>query len=242
MAAEYPGSAYTPNLQDTSNDAGGDTTDALAGDYNKHDDEIGAISSDLRAAITAAGAANIAAMMAKILGGWTDGKIPIGATHWANSDGTTKWVESAGATTGPVFQRTPENGIGVALADVLMADRDAANRGKKVTSVDLVYNIADAAVVVDVTFQLIEKTYNGNGSAPTIATVATTYDANHDTAAKRKTLGDHTLTLTVTAPTFLASNKTYILRCDVDDTGGGTATFSISGSDLHVTAVPLDGA
>ena len=37
MAAEYPGSAYTTNAQDTSNDSGGDATDALAGDYNKHD-------------------------------------------------------------------------------------------------------------------------------------------------------------------------------------------------------------
>lgn len=50
MVAEYPGSAYTPNIQSTGTDDPGNPAVSNGGDYNKHDEELGAISGDLRAA------------------------------------------------------------------------------------------------------------------------------------------------------------------------------------------------
>lgn len=51
--AEYPGSAYTTNPQNTGNDFPGDATRTNAAGYNKHDGEIEAITGDLRAGMAA---------------------------------------------------------------------------------------------------------------------------------------------------------------------------------------------
>lgn len=51
MVAEYPGSAYTANPQSTASDDAGNDVIANGADYNKHDDEIAALSADLRAGI-----------------------------------------------------------------------------------------------------------------------------------------------------------------------------------------------
>lgn len=58
MAAEYPASAYTPNPQTQPVLPSGGTDVANASDYNKHDEEIEAVTDDLRAANVNGGEAN----------------------------------------------------------------------------------------------------------------------------------------------------------------------------------------
>ena len=58
--AEYPTNPTTSNTQNIAADAGGDTTDALGADYNKHDDEIVAVAADLRTAFGSGGAVDTA--------------------------------------------------------------------------------------------------------------------------------------------------------------------------------------
>ena len=91
--AEYPGSAYTPNPQSTANDSPGDATVANGADYNKHDDEIQAISDDLRGAIAAATGANMTEVVTNLaasalttpgVGNTTPGDLAL----WDDADGT----------------------------------------------------------------------------------------------------------------------------------------------------------
>lgn len=68
MAAEYPGSAYTTNAQSTANDDPGNDTIANGADYNKHDEEIDAIQTDLRAAFAKiAGATDMATAIDRVV-------------------------------------------------------------------------------------------------------------------------------------------------------------------------------
>lgn len=55
--AFYPAADYAKNTQNTDNDLAGDTTIANAQDYNRHDDELEAIVSDLRAGLAKLGSA-----------------------------------------------------------------------------------------------------------------------------------------------------------------------------------------
>ena len=92
--AEYPGSAYTPNPQDTSNDLPGNTQVANGADYNKHDEEIQAISGDLRGAIAAGTGSTMAAVITDLaarqvittpgVGNTTPGDLAL----WDDTDGT----------------------------------------------------------------------------------------------------------------------------------------------------------
>lgn len=106
MPAEYPGSPYTVNPQSTANDVPGSAI-ANGADYNKHDDEIKAVTDDLRAAAAAApGAAtnmeeaitNLSgsALTTPGVGNTTPGDLVL----WDDTDGTA--LRQGNAVNGPI--------------------------------------------------------------------------------------------------------------------------------------------
>ena len=240
--AEYPGSAYTPNPQDTSNDLPGNTQVANGADYNKHDEEIQAISGDLRAAFSVEGAASIEAMTTAVLGGFSDGTVWLGATRWVQSDIPGNW--SRGKVAGvPVLELTPASNVHSLFCDIGAIVRAASSKGFQLTSVDFIYNNV-VAFDVDVYLTLARLTLNGNGSAPTAGLISATHDANHDTPAKRIAAGQHTATLTVDTPAFEAPGANgvglYLLAEFEDSSGTGDAVFY--GAQAHFTQALVDGA
>lgn len=103
--AEYPGSAYTPNPQSTANDSPGDATIANGADYNKHDDELQAVTDDLRAAIAAGTGANMAAVVTNLVAAdiTTPGvgnTVPGDLALWDDTDGTA--LRQGNAINGPI--------------------------------------------------------------------------------------------------------------------------------------------
>ena len=103
--AEYPGSAYTPNPQSTANDSPGDATIANGADYNKHDDELQAVTDDLRAAIAAGTGADMAAVVTNLVAAdiTTPGvgnTVPGDLALWDDTDGTA--LRQGNAINGPI--------------------------------------------------------------------------------------------------------------------------------------------
>ncbi len=240
----YPTDPYVLNPQDETNDFIGPGDDAVgnAVDYNQLDQEMEAIHNDLLAALVAAGdPADIAAMTAKIVGGYTDGGIWFGARHWDEDEAGT-WTKDGDAG-GAILKRTPLDGSNSASLSIAMIARVADNRGMRITSVDWVYSISAANAAVDIILTNHLTTLQGDGSAPTIAGAAGgSFDTGHNTAAKRRTIGEHTATWTRSGPLFVANNSAWILIFSANDSGGGTSEINLRGAYVRFESVTIDGA
>ena len=57
------------------------------------------------------------------------------------------------------------------------------------------------------------------------AAATTTCDSAHNTAALRKALGDHTMTVTLTTPVWIGANDAYALYLLIDCAAGTVLTF-----------------
>jgi hypothetical protein len=52
-----------------------------------------------------------------------------------------------------------------------------------------------------------------------------TIDAGHDSAAERKAIGDHTMTVTLSSPAFIEDDEAWYLHLNVDAAAGTVFTF-----------------
>lgn len=110
------------------------------------------------------------------------------------------------------------------VIEVILApfrNRTTTGKGTKLTALRFKYSIGTAdldtnGVDVAVNYALMPATGNNVAAATALAG---TWDADHDTAAKRKTQGEHTATFTFTSPVFF---NTVV--------GTLSAVFSIDGS------------
>ncbi len=234
MAAEYP-AAYTANPQSTADDDPANALIANGADYNKHDEEIAALSGDLISAFGVSGAATITALITAMLGGHTDGNKFFSPHVWQPFNAG-NWTRDTA-----IVERVPANGSDTISVALELDSRAAAGRGIKITSIDVVYAVAVAILNVDLTMLVGLTTLNGDTNAPTTAPVAGAFDAAHDTAAERNAIQEHTITFTPTAPIFVAAGTGTFVDITVDDTGGGTSEVSITGCDVHYEWVMLDG-
>lgn len=98
-------------------------------------------------------------------------------------------------------------------------------QGARLKSVDVFYAIATADATDFATVSLKRKTLPPTGTAVSAAEVSLTPDAAHDTAAKRKAQGNHTLTAALTSPVYLDDDAAYELVLVVDCAAGTVFTF-----------------
>jgi hypothetical protein len=184
--------------------------------------------STLVAAINEVRVAALAAQsgVAAIVAENTDGVICLSLTDYLAVSGA--WTPSR---TGPgvyKLQRTAGTGIDIlAIRVPALYLRSSAGKGRKVTGALLHYQIATADVA-DVSVALARTTMPAHGvavaNAVTLGTIS--YDGNHDTSAKRKTLGNHTMQATIASPAYL-SDGWITIEVTVNGTGAGTALFSL---------------
>lgn len=241
MVAEYPGSPYTANPQSTASDDAGNDVIANGADYNKHDGEIAAISADLIAAFTAAGASTVAAAMTAIVGGYTDGSAWFGTLQFVDREDSGQWTRIVDGPVIPVFRHTPGTAADALSCDLALISRGAAGRGTKITSIEFVYEITVAAASVDVAMAPILVELNGNGTNPSFSVPSGTFDSNHDTPTKRAAIGEHTAVFTLDTPVFLSASAGMNLIFEPDDAVGSSAC-DFWGCKVNFEQVFVDGS
>jgi hypothetical protein len=105
-------------------------------------------------------------------------------------------------------------------------------KGAYLKSVDIFYVVATLAMDA-VAATLYKQTLPADGAAASTASVTTTYDAGHDTAAERIDADEHKMTLTVTTPFWMDEDDVvYVeLVCDA----AATSVFKYLGARANFT-------
>ena len=114
------------------------------------------------------------------------------------------------------------------LIPVVAPSNEAEFKGARLKSVDVFYKIGTAAADDFAMVELEKISLPASGTAASGAAVSTTLDSGHDSAAERKALGDHTMTVTLDSPAWLDDGDAYVLQCVVD--AAATTVFSIYGA------------
>lgn len=103
----------------------------------------------------------------------------------------------------------------------------------KLQSVDVWYKIATVAADDFAVVELDRIGLNADTVAISGSNPAISLDAAHDTAAKRKALGSHKMTVTLTTPVFIEKNSVYALHLSVD--AAATTVFTLYGAQVNYT-------
>jgi hypothetical protein len=107
---------------------------------------------------------------------------------------------------------------------VLLPSNSSGNKGAYLTSIDIFYRVATAALDA-LQADLYKMTLPANGALQTVAAVTTTYDAGHDSAAERITVDEHTLTLTLTTPVWVDNDEELFVEVVVDNAATSLLDF-----------------
>ena len=102
------------------------------------------------------------------------------------------------------------------LIPIKIPSNASALKGAKLKSIDVWYKVATAACDDFATVELEKITLPATGVAVSGTSVTITEDAGHDSAAKRKATGDHTLTVNITTPAWLDDGDAYWLKLVID--------------------------
>ena len=133
--------------------------------------------------------------------------------------------------------RTANDSSFTLLIPVPVPSNASTLKGAYLKSIDVFYKIAtaDADDFASVALDKITLPVPAaaTGSAFTGASVAITQDAYHDSAAERKAIGNHTMTVSLSAPTWVDDNDAYMLSCVVD--AAATTAFSLYGARANYT-------
>jgi hypothetical protein len=124
--------------------------------------------------------------------------------------------------------RTANASAFTAIIPIPLPGNSAYRQGACLKSVTLYYKIATADASDFAVAALKKKVLAAHGAAVSGADLSVTLDSNHDTAAKRKAQGDHTLTLTLSTPVFLDAAAACELVITVDCAAG--TVFSLFGA------------
>lgn len=114
--------------------------------------------------------------------------------------------------------------------------------GVKLRALDLVYAITTEAAD-DVALEVYSNAVPEDGTAVAAGTALHTdgeYDSNHDDAAERGAIANHTLTFTFDTDTvdWLSDGESVFVEVTVDDTTGGGAVFDYKGCNVHYVERP----
>jgi hypothetical protein len=128
--------------------------------------------------------------------------------------------------------RTAEAGGFYLFIPIKLPASDVGTQGAKLKSVDIWYKIATAAMADMAAVEIKRQTLLPNGTAVAGADyTGFTLDADHDTAAERKTIASHKMTLTFTDEPFLQDDEVYyiVITCEA----AVTSAFSLIGAQVN---------
>lgn len=113
---------------------------------------------------------------------------------------------------------------------VLVPSNDVALKGARLLSVDVHFKIGTAACDDFATVEM-EKMSISSAGAVTGAAVTTTLDTANDTAAERKAVADHFMTITLATPEWVDKDAVYWVYCAVD--AAATSVFTLWGAKAN---------
>ena len=159
-------------------------------------------------------------------------------THMARWIDPGAIIKSAGTWTrtyssNKIFdRRTAADANANLFVPITIPQNSSIEKGSKVASIDVFYNITTAALDDFATVELNKETVSSVG-AHTAAAVTTSLDAGHDTAAERKATGEHKMTITITTPEFLDDDSFYMLYMVID--AAASSVFDLVGVRVNYT-------
>jgi hypothetical protein len=139
----------------------------------------------------------------------THSSIFIPATSFAFSAGT--WTPTL-ASNVVSNVRTATAASNNVFVPVLLPGNSSGLKGSRLKSIDVWYTIGTADLTDFATVELELLTLPANAVAPTAAAVATTCDANHNTAALRKVQQNAMMSVILTTPVWIADVAAYMLN------------------------------
>jgi len=161
----------------------------------------------------------------------TDGELYISARRFYGIYGAYSYTFSTGYWRMLRSQDTGTTSMGVAVSALELMG--TASRGKKLTSIDLIYLVSKANMD-DVALTLYKITPPSDGNEQSSSTISFTYDASHDTAGERGAQAYHTLTATVYGGgVWLNSGEDITIYVAVDGDAGPTGLFYLYGAVVH---------
>ena len=142
----------------------------------------------------------------------------VSAGTWTDTIVSNVWSRNRTAGAASFTMRIP----------IQIFSNSVAARGSYLTSIDVWYEIATAAATDFATVLLYKITLPVTGTLATAASVAVTLDAAHDTAAERKAVDEHKMTLTLDTPAWLDDDEAYNVELIVSC--AATTVFKFFGS------------
>jgi hypothetical protein len=112
--------------------------------------------------------------------------------------------------------RTAADAAFTLLIPLVLPGSDVALQGAKIKSIDVWYKIATAAADDFATVALNKVTLAADAVAVSGAAVTVTIDTAHDSAAERKAIADHKMTVTLATEVFIDEDYAYWLSCVID--------------------------
>jgi hypothetical protein len=96
-----------------------------------------------------------------------------------------------------------------------LLQHESSQRGSYITSVDLYYKVGTAALT-SLAATIYLGTFPADGAVfADPVSQAFSYDAGHDTAGERVTVDEHSMTLTITTPFWVANDELVIVQLAV---------------------------
>ncbi len=111
------------------------------------------------------------------------------------------------------------------MIPVVLPSSEAYRQGAKLKSITVYYKIGTAAATDFATVALNKMTLADpvSGEAVTVS-----IDADHDTAAERKTVDDHVMVVTLDTPLWIQEDEAFYLQCTVS--AAATTVFTLYGA------------
>jgi hypothetical protein len=128
-------------------------------------------------------------------------------------------------------ERTSADSSSNIFVPIPIPSNEVALKGAKLKSIDVYYNIAVAALDDFATVELEKIVLEVDGTIPTGAAVSITLDTAHDTAAERKALDEHKMTVTLDTPVWIDDNEVYYLYMVIDS--AATSDFGMFPAVAH---------
>jgi hypothetical protein len=129
-------------------------------------------------------------------------------------------------------RRTAADASNTIRIPVLLPSNSSGSKGAYLQSVDVFFRVGTAALdALDAA--LYKMTLPADGSLQTVASVTTTYDTGHDTAAERIDVDEHSLTLSLSTPVWVDNDEEFFVEIVAD--AAATSVLDLFGARANFT-------
>jgi hypothetical protein len=127
--------------------------------------------------------------------------------------------------------RTAEDVNFDVIIPIELPGSEALNQGAKITSIDIWYKVATAALTNFTGPTLSKVTLAANSTVVSGASVTITLDTAHDTSAECRTASSHKMTITPATEFYLEDDYAYYIQFTCDPAAG--TVFTMIGAQIN---------